>query len=70
MSMVIPAKHGIWPRVRAITARALEYHRAQIALWERVYAWPPNDGQLQWVDTVNGPVLRGNVLPDSENTVR
>jgi hypothetical protein len=70
MSMVIPTKHGIWPRVRAITARVVETQRTQIALWERVYAWPPNEGQLQWVETINGPVLRGDVLPDPRNALR
>lgn len=70
MSMVIPTTHGIWPRVQAITSRIVESQRAQIALWERVFAWPPNDGQLQWVKTINGPVLRGNVLPDAQNVVR
>lgn len=70
MSMVIATKHGIWPGMRAIAARVVELNRAQIALRERVYAWPPNDGQLQWVETINGPVLRGSVLPDGKNALR
>jgi hypothetical protein len=70
MSMIIPTRHGIWPRVRVVATRVVESQRAQIALWERVYAWPPNDGQLQWVETINGPVLRGNVLPVAKSAVR
>jgi hypothetical protein len=38
-------------------------HRARVALWQKVYACPAADGTLEWVDTVNGPALRGNVLP-------
>ncbi len=52
-----------WRALRAVGGRMIEVHRAQVALWEKVYAWPPSDGTLQWVDTVNGPALRGNVLP-------
>jgi len=52
-----------WRVLRAIGGRVISAHRAQVALWEKVYAWPPADGTLEWVDTVNGPALRGNILP-------
>lgn len=70
MSMAIPTKHSIWSRIRAVAGRFIGTQRAQIALWERLYAWPVNDGQMHWVDTVNGPVLRGNYLPTEQKVIR
>jgi hypothetical protein len=60
----LPAwRRGWWPALAGTAARVAAAHRAQVALWEKVYSWPPDDGALHWVATVDGPVLRGQVLP-------
>lgn len=63
----LPAwRRGWWPALSGTASRVAAAHRAQVALWERVYSWPPDDGPLHWVDTVDGPALRGQVLPGRE----